>query len=76
MIPVSSPYVLQHEFENEYEKIKKSYEEKYGPDNVYFASFDFVDWANPVERGFAWGVGAILTGGANLIMYPENWTGH
>ena len=52
LIPNPVPHVLRRERRNQYAAVKQSYETRFGPANIYFASEDFVDWANPDEKGF------------------------
>lgn len=70
LIPNPAPQVFQVEHRNSYDEVKQSYVNKYGEENIYFASREFVGWANPVERGFDWGSQLVVTGGtaAGAIM--------
>lgn len=47
---------------SEYDEQKKNYIEKYGPENVYFASSDFVRWATPETAG-RWIIELLGSGG-------------
>ena len=71
MIPNPIPQVFRIELRNEYDKIKKSYEERHTARNIYFAKKRFVEWANPCEKVFTWGAELVVTGGAaaELIMH-------
>jgi len=42
----------------------RDYTARYGDRNFYFATKRFVDWADPIDRGFAWGTELVLTAGA------------
>ncbi len=57
--------VIKREHDIEYKTIRRSYEKRYGKENVYFASPKFVHWASS-ERLGKWAVVGVLTGGANL----------
>lgn len=58
--------LITGESKNDYEHIKRSYEEKYGKGNVYFASKRFVDWAKPTTAG-KWVLKAVATSGADAV---------
>lgn len=64
LIPNPAPQVFRVEHRNAYDAVKQSYANKYGAENIYFSSREFVGWANPVERGFDWGGQLLVTGGA------------
>ena len=48
---------------SEYDSRKKEFQDKYGKENVYFASSDFVRWASPETAG-KWVVIAVGSGGS------------
>lgn len=48
---------------SEYDARKKEFQDKYGKENVYFASSDFVRWASPETAG-KWVVLAVGSGGS------------
>jgi hypothetical protein len=53
---------VKRELWSEYDEQKKNYIEKYGPENVYFASSDFVRWATPETAG-RWIIELVGSGG-------------
>lgn len=57
----SNPDLVTSEFGDDYNQIVASYQKDYGPDNIYFASRPFVDWATPETAG-RWLITAHLTG--------------
>lgn len=57
--------VISRDHRNELRDIRESYEARYGKDNIYFASPEFVRWASP-ERLGKWAAVGVITGGANL----------
>ena len=48
---------------SEYDSRKKHFQDKYGKENVYFATSDFVRWASPETAG-KWIVALIASGGS------------
>ena len=48
---------------SEYDARKKQFQDKYGKENVYFASSDFVRWASPETAG-KWVVPSVASGGS------------
>ena len=55
--------VVKRNTSSEYDSQKKWYQDKYLPENVYFASSDFVRWATPETAG-RWVVELIVSGGS------------
>jgi hypothetical protein len=53
---------VKREIWSEYDEQKQNYIEKYGPENVYFASSDFVRWATPETAG-RWIIELVGSGG-------------
>jgi hypothetical protein len=53
---------------NEYEEIRDSFYRRYGSDNVYFASPDFVNWACPETAG-NWVLEALASGGTLAVAH-------
>ena len=43
--------LVKREITSEYDSRKKFFQDKYGAENIYFASSDFVRWASPVTAG-------------------------
>lgn len=60
--------VVNFERKNEYEKNLNELRSRYGTENVYLASQDFVDWATP-ETLAKYAVNGVLTAGASV--YPQ-----
>ena len=53
---------VKRELWSEYDEQKKNYIDTYGPENVYFASSDFVRWATPETAG-RWIIELVGNGG-------------
>ena len=57
---------LEKRLWNDYDAIRRTYDERYGRGNVYVASKRFVDWATPETAG-RWVVTAIATAGTAAV---------
>jgi len=65
LIPM--PNLIEIVHQNEYKRIRQSKWDKYGRDNVYFASKEFVNWASSARVATWIGTG-ILTAGASVSL--------
>ncbi|MGO8899658.1 MAG: hypothetical protein ACLQU5_15115 [Isosphaeraceae bacterium] len=58
--------LVEKRFRDEYQEIRNSYAQRWGPSNIYFASKRFTDWASPETAG-DWVITAIATGGSAAV---------
>jgi F0F1-type ATP synthase membrane subunit b/b' len=68
MSPGIAGRLLQREVKNDYDLKVSEYNKRFGDNNIYFASRNFVDWATPETLG-RYVVNGIVTAGASV--YPQ-----